>query len=349
MLKKKKILFYIILAFIVFILILFLYQFRVKIGKIFLPFLIAAIIAYLLDPMVLGLEKRKIPRALSILLIYFGLSIFITAIVIFIIPEVMNNTKDLMNTLPDITSRYQNIINNMMSAIQTSRWTPEVKAAIYREVQGVVLNAQGFIMNTLKKSLVMMIDFVTAMFDVVLAMIIAYYFIKDAEFFKASFLYLTPRRWRNGLIGAGRDINAILSNFIQGQLLTALIVGAMECIGLYIVKVKYPLVLGIIGGIANIIPYFGPIIGAVPAVAVALIESPMKAAWTALVFIIVQQIDNSFISPKIIEGRLGLHPVTTILAVLVGGEFFGIPGMLVSVPILAIIRIIINRIIEAIV
>ena len=94
--------------------------------------------------------------------------------------------------------------------------------------------------------------------------------LKDNEFFKAWILSLTPRRWRNGIIKTGREIHGILSNFIQGQLITALIVGIMEMIGLSIIRIKYPLILGIIGGIANVIPYFGPIIGGIPAVAIAL-------------------------------------------------------------------------------
>jgi predicted PurR-regulated permease PerM len=349
MFKKRKVLIYIAAILLFILIILFLYYYRVKIGKIFMPFLMAGIISYLLGPLVIRLEKRRVSRSLSILLIYLAASILTTSIIVFIIPEVINNTKDLMNTLPSITSKYQTIIDNTMSAIEASRWTPDVKNAIFREVQNGLEAAQAFIMTVLKKSLVKTFEIVTAMFDVILAMIIAYYFIKDAEFFKTTFLYFTPKRWRNGIIASCREINGILSNFIQGQLLTAIIVSAMESLGLYLINVKYPLVLGIVGGVANIIPYFGPLIGAVPALAVALIQSPVKAVWTAVVFIVVQQIDNAFISPKIIEGKLGLHPVTTILAVLIGGEFFGIPGMLVSVPILAIIKIILKRIIEAVV
>jgi len=84
-------------------------------------------------------------------------------------------------------------------------------------------------------------------------------------------------------------------------------------------------------------------------VAVALIDSPVKAFWTVVAFLVIQQIDNAFISPKIIEGRLGLHPITTILAVLAGGEFFGIIGMLVAVPVTAVLKVILKRLIEAIV
>jgi len=205
------------------------------------------------------------------------------------------------------------------------------------------------LVSGLKKSLSMCIDGISMFFDFLMAMIIAYYLMKDADFFREGFLSLFPRKWRNGIITTAREINAVVSNFIKGQLLTALIVGCLEAIGLLIIKVRYPVVLGFVGGIANIIPYFGPFIGAIPAVAVALLQSPAKVIWTIVVFTLIQQIDNNFISPKIIEGRLGLHPVTTILVVLVGGEFFGIFGMLVSVPAAAILKIILKRTIKAIV
>jgi predicted PurR-regulated permease PerM len=123
----------------------------------------------------------------------------------------------------------------------------------------------------------------------------------------------------------------------------------LEAIGLIVIGMKYPLALGMLGGLANIIPYFGPYIGAIPAIAVALTISPMKAVWTALVFIAAQQIDNNFISPRMMEERLGLHPVATIFAVLAGGEFFGVPGMLLAVPAAAILRAIVNKTVDAIV
>jgi predicted PurR-regulated permease PerM len=254
-----------------------------------------------------------------------------------------------MHTLPQISDQYQGIFKGIISFIKTSNWSDDIKTAIFKEIGSSITTAQNYIMSILKKSLVTLFETITMFFDFGLAMVIAYYFIKDAEFFKETTLSLAPRRWRNGLIGAGRDIHRILSKFIQGQLLTAMIVGTLEIIGLVIVGVKYPFILGCIGGIANIIPYFGPFIGAVPAVAIALIDSPMKAVWTIVAFSVVQQIDNSFISPKIIEGGLGLHPVTTILVVLIGGEFFGILGMLIAVPVAAIIKALTKRAIEAIV
>lgn len=309
----------------------------------------AVVIAYLLRPIVSKLEKRNLSRTSSILIIYLAFGIVLTVGTIFVVPYFVSNTREFINTLPEITTEYRDNFNGMVKMIHTSDWPPDIKNAIFREINNGANMAENMLMDALRNSLFGFIKAVTAMFDLILAMILAYYLIKDAEFFREGSLSLVPRRWRNGIISACREINDILSSFIQGQLLTALIVGAMETVGLLIIGVKYAPILGLIGGIANIIPYFGPFIGAVPAVAVALIDSPAKAIWTIVVFVIIQQIDNAFISPKIIEGRLGLHPVTTILAVLIGGEFFGIPGMLVAVPVTAMVKVVLKRSIEAIV
>ncbi|MCX7745346.1 MAG: AI-2E family transporter [Clostridia bacterium] len=346
---KKKILLYIILSLVILAISFFLYYFRGKIYKIFIPFFLAVIIAYLLNPLVIRLEGKKVPRQISILAIYLVFSVLTVTVLIFIVPALINNTKDLISTIPGITNTYQSFFNRLMNTIQSSSWPQDLKTTIFREIYEGTQFVQNTAIQTLKWSLGKCFNALTMFFDFLLALIIAYYFIKDAEFFRESALSLTPRRWRNWLINTGREVSSILSHFVQGQLLTALIIGSLQAIGLFIVKVKYPLVLGLFGGLANTIPYFGPLIGAVPAVALALIDSPFKALWASIVFIIIQQLDNAFISPKIIEGKLGLHPVTTILAVLIGGEFLGIVGMLISVPLMAVLKVLVKRSVEAIV
>lgn len=349
MASKRRILLYISAAAIIILLAVFFYVYRRKIGRIVSPFFMAVVIAYLVQPLVKRLERLKIERRAGILLVYLLFLLVTAAVIVFLAPGLVSNTKELANTLPDITLRYQAIFDGLLSTVQSSKWPQDVKAAVFREIQNGAQTAQAVIMDILKKTIMTFIDIVAALFDLVLAMVIAYYFVKDAELFKSLVLYLVPRKWRNGITGAGREINQVLSNFIQGQLLTAIIVGLLESAGLVIAGVKYPLVLGMIGGLANIIPYFGPIIGVIPAAAVALIQSPVKAVWAVAVFSIVQQIDNAFISSKIIEGKVGLHPVTTMLVVLVGGEFFGIAGMLLSVPVTAILKIVVKRLLEAVV
>lgn len=347
--NKRKILTYLIAIVALLMLVYSIYLLRDKIGKIVFPFVMAVVVSYILYPIVAKLEAKRVARSVSIILIYFVLGVVFTITTVFVVPKFINSTKDLINKLPDITLEYRSNLDGMVNLIYASKWPEDIKNAIFNELSRGTDMAEELILKTLRNSLAGFIRIATAMFDLVLAMIIAYYLLKDSEYFSRSALSLVPRKWRNGLIATFREINAILSSFIQGQLFTAVIIGFMETIALAIVGVKYPLVLGMLGGAANTIPYFGPIIGAIPAVAVALIESPAKAIWTIVAYVIIQQIDNAFISPRIIESRLGLHPVTTILAVLAGGEFFGIAGMLLAVPAAAVIKVILKRAIEAIV
>ena len=324
------------------------YTFRVKLGKIITPFFLAVLLTYIFKPLAERLQRKKIPRPAAILAVYFFFILALGAAAFFFIPQLANNTKDLMNTLPDIVDGYQKMIDNTIAALKSSKWSPEIKNVIFNEVQNGIEIAERYATEALKILLSSVINSIKLVIDLTIAMVIAYYFIKEPEHFKELFFALVPRRFRNVLISLGKEIKLILAGVIQGQLLTAFIVGSLETIGLMIAGVKYPLVLGMIGGLANIIPYFGPYIGAVPAAAVALTDSPLRLLWAVLVFIVVQQLDNSYISPKIIESKLGMHPVTTIFAVLAGGEFFGIVGMLLAVPVFAVLRTIVKKAVDAI-
>lgn len=349
MVRYKRLLFYICAGLVLLAIAAFIYTYGNKISRVLSPFLMAIPLGYIVKPIADKLAARKVPMSVSILSVYFIFLVILAAISIFFIPELVTNIRELMETLPDIIARYEQIFNSLLSAIKSSKWSDDVKTVIFKEIENGTALVQGSMVGFLENGLNIIVDTVWIIFDLTVAMVITYYVVKDANKFRDYSLSLLPRRWRSGLLGMGKEINLILAGFIQGQLLTALIVGILETMGLMLVKMKYPLALGMIGGLANIIPYFGPYIGAVPALAVALTLSPMKAVWTIVVFLVVQQLDNNFISPKMIEGKLGLHPVATIFAVLVGGEFFGVLGMLLAVPVMAILRVLVNKAVEAIV
>jgi predicted PurR-regulated permease PerM len=347
-LKYKKALFYFAVSLAIIAATIFLYSYRAKVSRIVSPFLLAVPLVYIVKPITARMANKKIPVSLSILLVYLFFISAIAAAGVFFVPELAANIRELTETLPELVEKYEQIINGFLSAIKSSNWSAQVKNAIFGEIKNLTTAINGLLAKSMEKILSAAVDIARMAVDLTLAMVIAYYVIKDGEKFRDFALFLLPRRYRAGLAGTGKEISRVLAGFIQGQLMTALIVGILETMGLLLINAKYPLVLGMIGGLGNVIPYFGPYIGAIPAVAVALTISPLKAAWTIAVFLVVQQIDNNFISPKMIEGKLGLHPVATIFAVLAGGEFFGIPGMLLAVPALAIMRVIVNRIVEAI-
>lgn len=343
--KSKKVI-YIIMAILGILIAFIFYKHRVKLGKIITPLILAVVISYLITPLVNKLESKKIPKKIGILLVYLGFLIVFSGIMIFIVPEITVNIMELMNTIPSMTQKYQDMFNDFISDIKSSNWPEEIKITLDNEIGNTILTIQNYITNLLKSILIGVLVTFTTIFDIFIAMVIAYHLTKDSEIFKASTFSLIPRKWRKEFEGLGRDVGQVISNFVKGQLTAAFIIGVLEIIGLMLLKVRYPLILGMLGGIANMIPYFGPLIGSIPAVAVALIDAPLKGVKTILMFIIVQQLDNVFISPKIIQGKLGIHPAITIIAILIGGKFFGILGMLLAVPITAILKVTLKRIIN---
>jgi predicted PurR-regulated permease PerM len=163
--------------------------------------------------------------------------------------------------------------------------------------------------------------------------------LKDYEMIKKSVWYLTPRRYRKSGIRFLRDIDQSLGNYIRGQLLVCLLIGMIATIGFWIMKMKYPLLLGTIIGVTNIIPYFGPIIGAVPAILIAVTISGKMVIYVGVLIFTLQFIEGNLLSPLIVGKSLHMHPVFIMFALLAGGEMGGIVGLILAVPMLAIIKV----------
>jgi len=324
------------------------YIYRVKVVRIVTPFILALVIYYVLNPVVNLLQKHGIKKNAAILLIFLFIVLTGTATFIYIYPEMIRSIEELNGIIPDIAEGYQQVVNRVMSSVKYSKWSDSIKDMIFREMENFTAILQRYITNLLQKTADMLIDTVSLLVSIVLAMVISYYFITDSSFFYSLFMSVVPVKWRNWLRETGRQIDSVITRFVQGQLLIALILGLIEFTGFYIIGVKFALLLGIIGAICNIIPYFGPVIGAVPAVILSFLQSPYKAIWVIVLVIIAQQFENAVIEPRVIEGKLGFHPVTTIFLVMAGGEFFGIMGMLFAIPVAAVLKVIAKRIMSII-
>lgn len=331
------------------LLIVFLIRNKTKVLNISIPFIVGITIMYLIKPLLIKLEKIKIARKHGIFLVYGMFLAILVCVIVFVLPKFADNTKELIIKMPEITTGYQSKFYKFIDGLKVDAWPKEIKEVAMDKIRVESRNAQEFLISALKNILKSVLRIMTKFFDLVLGMIIAYYLIVDERVFKNMILMTVPKRYRNDVGVVGRNISSIIASFVRGQLLTAVIIGILITIGLFVLKIDYALPLGLIAGISNVIPYFGPIIGAIPAVMVALLVSPVKVMWVLALMFFIQQVDNIVISPKVIEGRLGLHPVTTILSVLIGGEFFGIAGMLFGVLVVAILKVICNRVIERIV
>lgn len=182
--------------------------------------------------------------------------------------------------------------------------------------------------------------------NLVVIPIITFYFLNDKNYFIKKTYLTIPKKYRQDAKRLGKEIDRALGEFIRGRIIVAIFVGVSTTILLLVLRVDFALLIGMIAGAVDIIPYFGPVIGIIPAAFFALLESPVKALWVVLIFIGIQQIENNIISPKVIGEGMGIHPITIILSLIIGGGIFGILGMVFAVPVVAIVKILFSFIIE---
>jgi predicted PurR-regulated permease PerM len=138
------------------------------------------------------------------------------------------------------------------------------------------------------------------------------------------------------------EVDKTLGKYIRGQLIVSSLVALMTTLGLLFLKIDYAIIIGAVAGISNIIPYFGPIIGAIPAIAIASLKSPASVLWVIIILIVVQQIESGIISPKVMGDSIGLHPVIVILTLIFGGKVFGFWGIILIMPVVAVIKAVIT-------
>ncbi|MBQ8828479.1 MAG: AI-2E family transporter [Clostridia bacterium] len=329
---------------------------RKRLTHIIIPIAAALALYFFLVPLVSFLEKKcGVKRNAAIFTVFACLGVFLTAIISFAAPAVKENISDIAANLPALKEKLVMIAENLAAklGIDTASFASGFSAndtggGIGRDFGGIISRKLSEIIeaaasNALAGSFAGVFKII---FDLFSSIIITFYLLRDRESIGEYLLQLFPYSWRGFLTSTVDEIGKISASFIRGQLLIAVIVGMLETIGLWLLGSEYPFVFGIIGGLSNFIPYFGPFIGAIPAVVAALFDSPWRALWIVILFVVIQQIDNNFISPKIIEERHGIHPITTIIVVFIGGEFFGIGGFLFAIPIYAIIKCIVKRISE---
>lgn len=340
----------IVLSIIIILIILLLYLFRSIIISILIPILWAVVIAYLINPLVNKLCDLKLSRFWSVIIIYLGILLLLLVFSITIIPKITTEVKGFAETLPEYTNEAIDFSNEiyMQYLKSVSNLPPEfvgVQVAFSEYINRIQFYLVDLFKNITEKGLNIFSNIV----GIVLVPIYTFYFLKDSSYFKRKVLLSVPRVIRSEVISIFKDINKLLNSFIRGQLVVAALVGILSVIALLILKVEFALLIGAIAGISNVIPYFGPIMGAIPGVAIALLDKPIKAVWVIIAFFIIQQIESAIIQPKIVGDSVGLHPVFVIISLLIGGELFGIAGLLFAVPIAASIRVVLNHIVKILV
>lgn len=310
--------------------------FRSPFSALIAPVGIAFVVVYLLNPVVSLLERRGVNRALGVTLVFaIFLGVVATALRFFI-PVVADQLSGFIDKLPD----YVRTIAEEVEAFAARNdiaidFSTEDIAQTIQDNRETIVSLLGGVRS-----------FAGQLVHVIVAIgigfILSIYLLLDLPKIQRTFRSVVPVRMHEEVFGLLDRVGLALGGFFRGQLLVATFVGVATAIGLSLVKLDFAILIGLIAGIFNLVPLIGPFLAAIPAVLVGLLSGqPSKALWSAVVLLIVQQIDNHIVSPNVMGRTVKLHPITVMLALLTGATIAGILGMLVVIPSVAVGKLIV--------
>ncbi|EYE89721.1 hypothetical protein Q428_01195 [Fervidicella metallireducens AeB] len=295
------------------------------------PIVFSAIMAYILNPLVKLISGRGIKKKNAVLIsLALLLGIFIL-IILYVIPGVI---KDVMGILSNI-DKYNQMINSLIPKIGYDGFPVYLKEVI----DATLIKIQEFLKNYLSNTFSEILNFTMEIPTYALTPIFIYYFLIDSDYFSGILKSFFSIKFRGKMIELWHEIDKILGSFIRSQIILSIIIAGMTFVALSVMKVKYAIIIALINGITNIIPYFGPIIGFLPAFFIAASESLKKAVIVSITMFIIQEIESSVIAPKLMGESLGIHPVFIMIVLILGGKYFGAWGLVLSVPLAGMVRV----------
>ena len=294
-----------------------------------------------------GLSEKKVSSIsgiLSILSVYF-LLFFVTGLLISsVIPELISSIESFSGNM----DTYLNLITTLISRIAVQFQLDSEVVNLLNTYWEDLLAGIGQMLNTLLPALVSFsMGAATSIYNVFSGLIISVYLLTGKEklilTFKKILYAFLPDRWADYVMHVGHVANRSFGGFLNGQIIDASIVGLLCFLGMSVMRMPYAMLSSVIVGVTNIIPYFGPIIGAVPGVVLLLLTNPIKAVLFVVLIVCIQQIDGNFLSPRIVGSSIGVSGVWVLFSIIVGGKLFGIPGMVAGLPTFSVIYVLVRE------
>lgn len=285
-------------------------------------------IAAALSPLVHLLERR-LPRTLAIVVVYLGILLVIGGLIAVVIPALVNQAQELINNVPELVDRAEQWIEAQPGISNESLF--DTLASQIQNVGSVLIQLPTAIFS--------------ALLDITLIFTISLYTLLETEKIRQFGLSLFSDQQRDRVNDVVVEMLQAAGGFVRGIALNMVIVGSIAFIGYSLIGVPFALVLAILAGLFEVLPIVGPLLAAIPAIGVALLQSPTTALITAMFVLVVQQIEGNFLTPNIMRGQAKLSPLIVLIAVFAGGAVGGIIGALVSIPLAAALRILVIRVI----
>ncbi|MGX7595763.1 AI-2E family transporter [Planococcus plakortidis] len=312
-----------------------------------LPVVLALILFYLLRPVLRLLERFKIPRIWGILIIFLGGIGLLTLLSVLVFPFMREQFQNLIEEFPDYFMR---LLNNIDQFLRNS-FLGDYYTESNFNIEALIATLPTSIADTLQETVTGIITRVTGwistitgvILSIVIVPFILFYLLKDGDKLPGYFLKLLPPRFREDTKEVLQEANKQLGAYIQGQLIVAFCIGVMVYIGFLIIGMDYALLLGALAMVTSVVPYIGPAIAITPAAIIALVTSPFMLVKLAVVWTVVQLVEGNLISPQVMGKTMYIHPVTIIFVLLTAGSLFGVVGVILGIPMYALLRVIISH------
>lgn len=316
-------------------------------GDILQPLLLGMAIAYLLDPAVSWLSRHGVRRWLGAILIAAVAVLAVALALLFLVPRIVREVQELVARLPDYQAALRARVEPWIAELE-ARYPAQVAEARTRIVATVKENLPGLaarLAGWLGSFFASLLGFVLLLLNLVFVPVFAFYLLVDWPHLRQSLLDLVPVPYRAVTLERLREVNSAVGSFLRGQLTIALILAAINATGLVLLGVPFGLVVGLVAGLANLVPYMALVVGLAPALLLSWVEhhSWLHLLGVAGVFTGAQLLEGTVLSPRILSRHVDLHPVVVLLAVIVGGSLFGFLGMLVAVPAVAACQVFVRH------
>ena len=322
-------------------------------SPILTPFLVAALIGYLGDPLVDRLEARKLPRSLSVTIVFVLFTAFLLLTILLLLPMLENQIVALAKKLPafidflqaDVFPKLLTLTGLGSHDAQQGMDLSGLKKAISENLRSIG-GVAGYLINSISTSGMLIIAWIS---NLVLIPVIAFYFMRDWDILVDKIDHLIPRHIEPLVSRLARESDEVLASFMRGQLLVMTCLGGIYSTGLWFAGLELALLVGLLAGMVSFVPYLGFIVGILAAVIAAFMQLHDLSLLLpiAIVFGVGQLIESMLLTPLLVGDRIGLHPVAVIFAIMVGGQLFGFVGVLIALPVSAVVMVLLRYVYQS--
>jgi len=318
----------------------------VTVTSIYLPIVVSIVLTFILNPLVnyfSGLRiwptSVEIGRGIAVLLAFVCTTLLLLIMGTFVLLPFMHEFDKFIIEFPALILKIQDIGIN----IEHRASLLEMPVNINTLIQQTVANAATFSADLARRILQAIFGFASSIVQLVVVPVLTYYFLKDWLILKERLIAMFAVDSRSRVRKVIEEMGIVMSGYLRGQVLISIVIGVIVFCGMYLLEIDYPLVLGLLAACTETIPIVGPIVGSIPAIMLAYLVSPALAIKVVMFYIIVHQIENHIVVPNIMGHTIDLHPVVVIISLLIGGQLLGIMGMMMAVPITALLKVVIKQ------